>query len=99
MPPPIDHPSLHLTLLEPLFFVKQLAPRSPIPRRWLDELSAEDNKKFLSITRTPEEISIAGEANDSLGIESEFYTWRGIKIAGPMEFGSHHSQIYAYFNL
>ncbi|KAJ3763405.1 ACT domain-containing protein [Lentinula raphanica] len=85
MPPPIDHPCLHLHVLPDLFFVCKLEPNGPIPQSILN-LLIEDSR-FLSLTRTPEEISISGQWHD--GIPEVFKpkaVWRCIKLRGPMEF-------------
>ena len=74
-----DHPSLRLSLLPSTFFVLQT---KSIPADILTALAA-DSAGFLSVTRTAEEWSVVGECVD--GREG---TWRCIKIAGPMEFGT-----------
>ncbi|KAF9041783.1 hypothetical protein BDZ89DRAFT_1060141 [Hymenopellis radicata] len=72
MPPPSDHPCLHLSLLEKKFFVVKT-----------EKLDAA----VFSITRTPEEISVAGEVYEGMSKTFEENSgWRCIKIAGPMEF-------------
>jgi len=87
MPPPIDHPSLYLHVLERPYFVTQLRPNVAIPAPFLEALAWADSGRFLSITRTLEETSIAGEVDDVFPVDAEDSKWRCIKIAGPMEFG------------
>jgi len=87
MPPPIDHPSLYLHVLERPYFVTQLQPTEAIPAPFLEALSSAHTGQFLSITRTLEEISIAGEVSDLLLVAPNDSKWRCIKIAGPMDFG------------
>ena len=87
MPPPFDHNSFHLTLLPNPYFVKQLPVSTELPETVLSLLSGPG---FFSITRTPEEISIVGEATDDpriLSLGEGVSDWRCLKIAGPMEFG------------
>ncbi|CAL1694475.1 unnamed protein product [Somion occarium] len=82
MPPPSDHASFRLSLLEKPFYVKQLQPHEDIPDSFLEELRNQTGH-FVSITRTDEEVSIVGEAQQ----DDTEATWRCIKIAGPMDFG------------
>jgi len=82
MPPPIDHPCLHLKVLPQTFFVKQYSPPAGVPPEALNELHvAKARTGIFSVTRTAEEISVVGEAQEDRG------DWKCIKIAGPMEFG------------
>ncbi|KAA1468105.1 hypothetical protein DENSPDRAFT_372022 [Dentipellis sp. KUC8613] len=85
MPPPSDHPCLHLQLLDGLFFVHQLKTGDRIPASLLERLQNNEPRNFLSITKTSEEISIAGSQTSAT--EAYEATWRCIKIAGPMDFG------------
>lgn len=87
MAPPSDHPCLELSVKDTPFFVKKLEPSAIIPEFFLKEFAAGYSGRFLSITRTPDEISIVGEAHDSYGMLEEEVKWRCIKIAGPMDFG------------
>lgn len=87
MPPPFNHKSFHLTLLPNSYFVKQLPVSTELPETVLSLLREPG---FFSITRTPEEISIVGEATNDpriLSLSEGVCVWRCIKIAGPMEFG------------
>ncbi|KAK7058428.1 hypothetical protein VNI00_002062 [Paramarasmius palmivorus] len=86
MPPPLNHPSLNLQVLPETWFVVQLPPQETVPAPILEALS-KDTGKGLSVTRTPEELSIAGAWRE--GFPDAFKgecTWRCIKIAGPMSF-------------
>ena len=90
MPPPSAHPSLYLHVLDPLYFVTQLQPNATIPASFIGALSSNSGR-FLSITRTTDEISIVGEVNDILPVNAEDSKWRCIRIAGPMDFGTKES--------
>ncbi|KAJ7459101.1 ACT domain-containing protein [Mycena galericulata] len=88
MSPPLDHPSLHLHVLPGAFFVRKLDPSKVAETlQSLFQDSKDDGESFLSITRTSEELSVAGQYQDGMpeGYK-EFAGWRAIKIAGPMEF-------------
>jgi len=87
MAPPSAHPSLYLKVLERPYFVTQLHTDSAIPAAFLEALGSAHSERFLSVTRTLDEISIVGEANDALPVTPGDLKWRCIKIAGPMEFG------------
>ncbi|KIM82367.1 hypothetical protein PILCRDRAFT_820774 [Piloderma croceum F 1598] len=87
MPPPSSHPSLFLRLLKQPFFVTQLQPNAAIPVPFLEALSSDTSGRFLSITRTAEEISIVGEVASILPVDVDDSKWKCINIAGPMEFG------------
>lgn len=91
-PPPSDHPAFHLRLLEQTFEVSQLKPDEAIPAHLVQALAdaVSSKGKFISITRTHEEISIVRETDDASA------TWRCIKIAGPMDFGSSQSETTLY---
>ncbi|KAJ7103221.1 ACT domain-containing protein [Mycena belliarum] len=88
MSPPIDHPCLHLHVLPGAFFVRKLEPKQvgdTLQKLFLS--SDDDGESFLSVTRTFEELSVAGRYKDGMpeGYK-ELASWRAIKIAGPMEF-------------
>ncbi|KAJ7754939.1 ACT domain-containing protein [Mycena maculata] len=88
MSPPIDHPCLHLHILPRAFFVRKLEP-SKFAETFENLLQdgKDDGHSFLSITRTSEELSIAGQYRDGMSQEyKNLAGWRAIKIAGPMEF-------------
>jgi hypothetical protein len=80
MPPPSNSSALTLTLLPTPFFVLQAPTLSPA---LLAAISAPTAPGFLSITRTPTEISVAGEmgAGAPAGAEAK---WRAIRVRGPM---------------
>ncbi|KAF9225505.1 hypothetical protein BS17DRAFT_602000 [Gyrodon lividus] len=81
MPPPIDHPCLHLEVLPQTFSVKQYSPAGGVPPEALNEFNvARTGTGMFSVTQTAEEISVVGETYGDGG------DWRCIKIAGPMEF-------------
>ncbi|KAH9846978.1 hypothetical protein C2E23DRAFT_742881 [Lenzites betulinus] len=88
MPPPdpADNPAFCLHLLKRPFKVEQLKPYERIPHEYIrmltDPVVAGD--RFISLTRTDEEISIVVE---SASTEDKTATWCCIKIAGPMDFG------------
>ncbi|KAK7465443.1 hypothetical protein VKT23_005421 [Stygiomarasmius scandens] len=84
MPPPSDHPCLHLHILPKPFFVAKLEPHEQVPAAVADALLKGD--KFISLTRTKEELSFVGEENEALPEPFRNCTWRGIKVQGPMEF-------------
>lgn len=88
MPPPADHPCLHLSVIDEPFFVMKLPIGSSIPEdliRYLMKTDPQvDHSRYLSITRTSEEISIAGASSVYPSAKA---TWNCIKIAGPMAFG------------
>jgi hypothetical protein len=81
MPPPLNHPSLNLQVLPETWFVVQLPPQETVPAPILEALS-KDTGKGLSVTRTPEELSIAGAWRE--GFPDAFKgecTWRCIKVS------------------
>ncbi|KAJ4485068.1 hypothetical protein C8J55DRAFT_35539 [Lentinula edodes] len=85
MPPPIEHPCLHLHVLPDTFFVSKLGPIEPVPQSIINHLI--NNSRFLSLTRTPEETSIVGQWHDGIPAAFEHEAvWRCIKLQGPMEF-------------
>ncbi|KAK0198821.1 ribonuclease T2-like protein [Armillaria mellea] len=86
MPPPSDHPSLHLTVLPNDFFVVQLK-HNEIDNNVLINLTSQPPERFFSLTRTVEEVSVVGEIHKNLSkIYHNNSGWRCIRIAGPMEF-------------
>lgn len=71
-------PSLTLTLLPQTLAVCRLAPDAPLP-----EWAAGD---FVSITRTPTELSIVcAQQAVPTTIQAE-RDWRGLVVAGPLDF-------------
>ena len=86
MPPPSDHPSLHIKAADGLYFVTKLSPESPIPQVFLEALG-KDSGRFLSITRTTEEISIVGEVQDKFPVPEEDSSWKAFRLQGPFPFG------------
>ncbi|KAJ3863026.1 ACT domain-containing protein [Lentinula novae-zelandiae] len=85
MPPPIDHPCLHLHVLPDMFFVSKLEPIEPVPQSIINHLI--NDSRFLSLTRTQEETSIVGQWHDGIPAAFEHEAvWRCIKLQGPMEF-------------
>jgi len=83
---PLDHPSLRLSVLPGQFFVFKHEIGEPIPAVVIDLLT-KDTRKVLSVTKTHEEFSIAGEWQEGLPESYEAAkNWRCIAIAGPMEF-------------
>ncbi|EFI28694.1 hypothetical protein CC1G_13720 [Coprinopsis cinerea okayama7 len=87
MPPPSSSSILHLNTLPEPFFVVQLGPKDVIPVTIQDAL-CKPSDRFLSVTRTPEEVSIVGEEYDGMPEQFRSHsTWTCIKIKGPMEHG------------
>ena len=87
MPPPFEHNSFHLALLQNTYFVKQLPSSAKLPEPIVSLLNEPG---FFSITRTSEEVSIVGEITSNPQVQSlsgGIGDWRCIKVAGPMEFG------------
>ncbi|KAJ7293012.1 ACT domain-containing protein [Mycena rebaudengoi] len=85
MSPPIDHPCLDLHVLPGLFFVVKLKPAEVADTLKLLQEGNDDN--FLSITRTSEELSVVGQYKEGMPETfKKLAVWRGLKIAGPMEF-------------
>ncbi|KAI1784971.1 ACT domain-containing protein [Ganoderma leucocontextum] len=74
-----NHPSLRLSVLPGVFYVRKT---QEVPADVLRRI-AEEPQTLLSITRTAEEISIVGQCTSENQAEGE---WRCIKIAGPMPF-------------
>lgn len=86
MPPPLDHPSLHLSVLPNDFFVLQLK-HNEIDDDVLINLTRQPPERFFSLTRTVEEVSVVGEVHKELSKRYHDNSgWRCIRIAGPMEF-------------
>jgi hypothetical protein len=84
---PFDHPSLHLQVIPGAFFVYKHRPDEIPPTDLIACLGAAKSVTFLSVTRTKDEISVAGEWTAELPTEyKNESTWGCIKIAGPMEF-------------
>ena len=81
-PPPSDHAAFHLHLLPQPFYLKQFPVDQPIPPELITALTSSNT--FLSITRTNDEVSVVGQADDETEVQAE---WRCIRIAGPMDFG------------
>jgi len=82
MPPPSNDRALDLQLLPRLYSVTQLRPDEEIPDPIIERLKRNDGR-FISVTRTTDEISVVAEAEE----EQEAAEWRCIKINGPMDFG------------
>ncbi|KAL0068629.1 hypothetical protein AAF712_004345 [Marasmius tenuissimus] len=86
MPPPTSHSNLNLHVLPDACFVVKLDSTDAVPQAVLDTL-AKPTGKLISITRTSEELSIAGSWQESYPAEFKpGCTWRCIKIQGPMDF-------------
>ena len=98
MPPPSSSPSLHLKLLPKTFYLYQIPSDATYSSGLFDHLvnsthSIRVGARFVSITRTPDEISIVGD--DLLDYElsrhgvridpSKKSDWRCIAVKGPME--------------
>ena len=69
--------------MKELFYVKQLPRNENLPQDLLVALADPRSQSFLSITRTPEEISIVGQLEQGSTDEAN---WRCIRISGPMDF-------------
>ncbi|PIL32992.1 hypothetical protein GSI_05110 [Ganoderma sinense ZZ0214-1] len=76
-----EHPSLRLSVLPGLYYVRKV---QELPIDVLRSI-AEEPQMLLSITRTANEISIVGQCSGSSENQAEG-EWRCIKIAGPMPF-------------
>lgn len=70
-----------LTVLSEQYAICRLDPTLPIPA-WAT------GGEFVSITRTPEELSIvcAESALPPTGIPGADHGWAGLKLAGPLDF-------------
>ncbi|KAF7307156.1 ACT-7 domain-containing protein [Mycena indigotica] len=86
MAPPSDHECLHVHTLSGSWFVRQLQLTEL--NKALQDLLAEDDESFISITRTKDELSVVGVYREGITPSeyAEFATWSAFKIAGPMEF-------------
>jgi len=94
MPPPSNSSALHLIVLLNPFFVVKLKPGQEITPCVIKDLT-DGKGGFFSVTRTPEEVSLVGEAYEVMPSSyKEQSTWRCIKIQGPME----HSMLYFLFD-
>ena len=72
-------PELDLQLLEGTWAVARLAPEAPLPG-WA-------GGSFMSLTRTPEELSVVcAERAVPPGVQCE-RGWRALKVQGPLDFG------------
>lgn len=88
MPPALDHPCLHLTVLEPTFITFKFPPNAVLPADVLSALAKPElNRQLFSLSRTPEETSLVCAAEDVSLSDPDIPKWRCIKIKGPMEFG------------
>ncbi|KZP25291.1 hypothetical protein FIBSPDRAFT_950322 [Athelia psychrophila] len=85
MPPPSDHPSLHVFVAEPLYFVTKLSPDNAIPPVFLEALGVNSGR-FLSITRTPDEISVVGEVQGDFPVPEDDMNWKAFRLRGPFPF-------------
>lgn len=85
--PLFDHPSLLLEVLPGFFFVTKLEAGHDIPVKDL-----QGDSKFISITRTNEEISIVGEWREGMP-DSYDHSWKCIKMRGPLDFGSYLARL------
>ncbi|KAI0638244.1 hypothetical protein C8Q77DRAFT_1153910 [Trametes polyzona] len=87
MPPPspVDHPAFRLRLLDRPFTVVKLKHDEPIPDEYLEILNGGPTAKnrFISLTRTDEEVSLVLESED---VDDADAKWSCIKIVGPPEF-------------
>ncbi|KAL1757267.1 hypothetical protein FB107DRAFT_209445 [Schizophyllum commune] len=88
MPPPSDHPCLHLQAVDVPFYTVKYDPADGVPP-WVSERLVQNSKQFFSVTKTYDEISVAFEDFEGAPYSSKVEEWRAIKIAGPMEFGEH----------
>lgn len=79
---PYDHPSLRLEVLPGLFYIAKLEAGQDVPVK-----DIMDGGKFMSITRTTEEISIVGEWREGMP-DSYDHSWKCMKIRGPLDFGA-----------
>ena len=83
MPPQSASQALHLGLLPGLFSISQFSVEDTLNEALVDKLR-QPGGRFISITRTIEEVSVVEEVAGSEGHEGE---WKCIKIKGPMDFG------------
>ncbi|EJD48207.1 hypothetical protein AURDEDRAFT_61115 [Auricularia subglabra TFB-10046 SS5] len=85
MPPPSSSTALHLRLLPETFAIFQLGPGETIPANLLESVAQPDGRKFISITRTKEEVSVVC---DRALLDSEQIPpgeWKCIQVIGPMD--------------
>lgn len=75
-----ESPALSLTILPYTLAVCRLDPSSPLPD-WADE------SRFLSVTRTDEELSIVCEQQLAPTEGQLEPGWQALKVAGPLDFG------------
>lgn len=71
---------LNLSILSEVLTILRFAPDHPIPA-W-----ALNSSKFLSITRTAEELSVACAVSLVPRGQKVEKRWRAIKVAGPLDF-------------
>ncbi|KZV70977.1 hypothetical protein PENSPDRAFT_578598 [Peniophora sp. CONT] len=83
MPPQSTSEALHLEVLPGIFSVTQLSVNDALSDALIEKLRKSDGK-FMSITRTDEEVSVVEEVT---GEEEAVAEWKCIKIRGPMDFG------------
>ena len=89
MPPPLEHPSLHLKVLDQTFIVCKFPPDTGLPADVLSAITKpEAERQLFSLTRTQEETSLVFAVGDVTMSDPDLPRWRCIKIKGPMEFGS-----------
>jgi hypothetical protein len=87
MPPQSTSPSLYLQVQPQAFFLVQLKAGDRLPPPLIERLAAPlDNSRFLSITRTKEEVSIVSDFRVD-GVTEAATEWRCIRVAGPMNLG------------
>ena len=72
-------------MLERPFKVVQQKASDEMGSTYLSLLTKAPGERFISVTRTDEEISVVYEAENADAEAS----WRCIKISGPMDFGSY----------
>ena len=70
---------LNLGILEDLFTIHRLSPKSEIPNQVYQS-------QFYSISKTDEELSVICPSSVSLISEKSEAGWVGIKILGPLDF-------------
>ncbi|KIJ54468.1 hypothetical protein M422DRAFT_220707 [Sphaerobolus stellatus SS14] len=95
MPPQSTSSSIHLLIQPSTFYLVQFKASEPIPPSIIAKLvepGSGTTTKFLSVTRTDEEVSIvsdfvldAGELDGET--KREVAKWLCMKVAGPMNLG------------
>jgi len=70
---------LHFDILDGDYTLHRFPPDSPIPPELLQ-------RRFFSVTRTDEELSILCEADLPLPSPKKEMGWAGLKIRGPLDF-------------